>query len=104
MNRSFRSMGLGLALMIVSAVAGAAPQVYALRVDGLACPFCAYRLEKQISAIEGIEQIKVDIETGIVTVTMSDGATLDDVRAKQVVEGAGFSLRHFEQTQGAEDK
>jgi hypothetical protein len=43
-------MGLGLALMMISAVAGAAPLVYALRVDGLACPFCAYRLKKQISA------------------------------------------------------
>jgi len=37
---------LGLVLMSVSAFA--AQQAYKLRVDGLACPFCAYGVEKKI--------------------------------------------------------
>ncbi len=96
MSRSFRSVALSLVLMLMSAAALAAPQAYGLRVDGIACPFCAYRLEKQLSAIEAVGQIDVDIETGMATVTMAEGAALDEATAKQVVEAAGFRLRGFE--------
>ena len=96
MSRNIRSAALGSVLTLVSAAALAVPQAYGLRVDGLACPFCAYRVEKQLNAIEGVERIDVDIETGMVTVTMADGATLDEATAKQVVEAAGFGLRGFE--------
>lgn len=99
MNRSVRAMALGVILMLMPMAAMAVPQAYALQVDGLACPFCAYRLEKQLGTIEGIEQIDVDIETGRVTVTMADGAKLDEAKAKQAVEAAGFSLRGFEEAQ-----
>lgn len=100
MSRSFHAVASGLLLMLMSTAAMAVPQAYALQVDGLACPFCAYRLEKQLSAIEGVERIDVDIETGMVTVTMADGATLDEPEAKQVVEAAGFELRGFEKAEG----
>ncbi len=40
MNKALRTTGLMLGLMLMSAVALAAPRAFNLGVDGLACPFC----------------------------------------------------------------
>jgi len=89
-----------LALGMVSAKAQETTRpTYTLYADGLACPFCAYGIEKQLSKIEGLEDIGIDIETGTVILTMAEGATLEEATARKAVEAAGFSLRDFEQTQ-----
>ncbi len=76
--------------------ANAVTQTYRLRVDGLACPFCAYGIEKQLNRIEGVKTIDTDIRGGTVTLTITDGARLDEAAARRAVEAAGFSLRGFE--------
>ncbi len=96
MKKALRTKGLMLGLMLMSAVALATPQVFKLGVDGLACPFCAYGIEKKLSSIEGVEKIDVDINEGVVIVTMADGATLDESVARKAVEDTGFDLRSFE--------
>ena len=74
--------------------------VYTVQVDGLACPFCAYGIEKQLSAVEGVGAVEIDIKSGIVTVTMRDGAALDEDTARRAVEAAGFTMGAFKE-QGA---
>lgn len=69
--------------------------VYTVEVDGLACPFCAYGIEKQLLAIEGVETVETDIQSGTVTVTMRPGSALDDHAARRAVEAAGFTMRKF---------
>lgn len=76
--------------------------VYTLYADGLACPFCAYGIEKQLFAIEGVAAVETDLKTGTVTITMRDGATLDEPVARTAVEAAGFTLRGFERAGGLE--
>jgi mercuric ion binding protein len=69
--------------------------VYAVQVDGLACPFCAYGIEKQLTRIDGVASVETDIKSGSVVITMKPGATLDEAEAKRAVEAAGFTLREF---------
>ena len=89
--------GLILGLMLFTVMAALAqPRVYKLYVDGLACPFCAYGVEKKVTGLKGVRKIEIDIDAGIVAVTMVDGATLDEAAAKRAVDQAGFSLRRFE--------
>lgn len=71
------------------------PQVYVIEADGLACPFCAYGIEKQLSAIEGVKSVETDIRSGTVIVTMQDTATLSEQSARRAVEAAGFTMRDF---------
>jgi mercuric ion binding protein len=92
-----------LVVWVFVAAAGAqqtATRVYSLHVDGLACPFCAYGIEKQLSRIEGIESIDIEIESGEVMLSMNGNAALDEPTARKAVEAAGFSLRDFSQVQG----
>lgn len=75
--------------------AHAAGTVYWLGVDGLACPFCAYGIEKRLTALEGVERVEVDIQEGRVAVTLREGARLTEGQARRAVAEAGFSLRRF---------
>lgn len=68
---------------------------YRLEVAGLACPFCAYGIEKKLNALEGVERVDTHIKEGVVVVTMPEGATLDEATARQAVEDAGFTLEGF---------
>ncbi len=99
MMRKFRTAIFTLSMILISTVALAAPQAYTLRVDGLACPFCAYGIEKKLSRIEGVKQIEVEIRTGTVTVIMVDGAILDEAAAGKAVKAAGFRLGGFDEVQ-----
>lgn len=91
---------LAVALFILPVAAFADGHVYRLRVDGLACPFCAYGVEKKLTGVEGVEKLDFDIDGGLVTVTMARGAALDEAVARKAVSEAGFTLRGFERTTG----
>lgn len=97
--RNIRNIVVTLALLLLAPLAHAGSAVYSLQVDGLACPFCAYGIEKKLSAIDGVEQIDVDIKEGQVIVTLADGASLSEDRARQAVKDAGFTLRAFSQSE-----
>lgn len=59
-----------LVLLLWNLTPLAAGKQYALQVDGLACPFCAYGIEKKLGAIEGVVKLDVDIQQGRVLVAM----------------------------------
>lgn len=91
-----RSLVLGLSLVVASAVY-AGPRTYRIEVAGLACPFCAYGLEKRLKKVDGVKKIETDIGTGTVTVEMAEGKTLGKEQARKAVKKAGFTLGGFEE-------
>lgn len=74
----------------MSASAFAAQQVYKLHVDGLACPFCAYGVEKKLNTIKGVQGIGVEIASGTVTVTMAEEAR----RRQDIERELRYALEH----------
>jgi len=64
-----------------------------MRVDGLACPYCAYGVEKKLKAIEGVEKVHVDLNKGLVTVDVKAGTELTEAQMKQLFQDAGFTFR-----------
>ena len=80
----------------ISPVVKAQVEEVGIRVDGLSCPFCAYGVEKKVGGLDGVEKVEIEIEDGLVAVTLADGATLDEATAKQAIDEAGFTLRSFE--------
>ncbi|MEE8123160.1 MAG: heavy-metal-associated domain-containing protein [Alphaproteobacteria bacterium] len=99
MNGFFRTTAVALSLLLLPLVAFAAPTQYQLRVDGLACPFCAYGIEKELKRTDGVKSIDIDINAGVVTVTMAEGGTMTEAQASRIVEDAGFTLGGFEKVQ-----
>ncbi|PHS56840.1 MAG: heavy metal transport/detoxification protein [Sulfurimonas sp.] len=66
---------------------------YIMRVDGLACPYCAYGIEKKLKAINGIKKINVKLEKGLVIVDVKDGVILSEKRMIKLFNNAGFTFR-----------
>jgi mercuric ion binding protein len=97
-----RAIALVLVLLLPTG-AFAAPGQYQLRVDGLACPFCAYGIEKQLKRTDGVENIDIDLDAGTVTVTMGGGARMTREQANRIVEDAGFTLRDFTEVPASQD-
>ncbi len=93
---------ISLLAVVLSTAAFAGGNQYTLGVDGLACPFCAYGIEKKLSAIEGVESVETDVKSGQVVVTLAEGMNLSEEVARQAVEDAGFTLRSLKQTRGSE--
>ncbi len=66
-----------------------------LRVDGLSCPFCAYGLEKHLTALDAVDSVVVRISDGLVQIREVEGQVLTDETLKETVTDAGFSLREI---------
>lgn len=82
-----------LLAVTLNGVALAAGTQYTMRVDGLACPYCAYGIEKKLKQIEGVEKIDVDLNKGVVTVNVREGVALTEPQMKQLFKDAGFTYR-----------
>ena len=80
-------------LMSFSLSTFAAGTHYSIRVDGLACPYCAYGVEKKLKKISGLSNIKVDLKKGLVTVDAAEGTTLNEKQLKKLFKDAGFTYR-----------
>lgn len=70
---------------------GASKEYIKLEVDGLACPFCAYGLEKKLrSDIKGLENLNINIEEGFVTFGFLKKGKPTEEKLKEIVSDAGF--------------
>ncbi len=81
-----------------SAAAFADGTRYELRVDGLACPFCAYGIEKKLNAIDGVDEVDIDLNSGLVTVDVTEGTALNDSQMTELFNDAGFTYRSMTET------
>ncbi len=80
-------------ILALTPAAWAAGAQYVMRVDGLACPYCAYGVEKKFKAIDGVKKIDVNLDKGIVTVDVADGVEFTDEQMKKLFEDSGFTFR-----------
>ena len=60
------------------------------RVQGMTCDHCVRAVTQEISGLEGVTDVAVELATGAVTVTSA--APLDDVAVAAAVEEAGYEL------------
>ncbi|WP_037265612.1 heavy-metal-associated domain-containing protein [Kibdelosporangium aridum] len=59
-------------------------------VAGMTCQHCVASVTEELSELDGVTDVTVDLATGAVTVTSS--AQLDDVAIKAAVTEAGYEL------------
>ena len=92
------ALGVAAALPLSRASASAAPaplqkgdlDAFEVRVNGLACPFCAYGIEKKLRALPGAREVKVDLEGGRATFEAPAG-TVSKEQVQKAIKDAGFS-------------
>ncbi|MFB6264246.1 MAG: heavy-metal-associated domain-containing protein [Bradymonadaceae bacterium] len=84
------------AVLLVSAPALADIDSYTVGVNGMACPFCAYGIEKKLKGLEGVASLDIHIEKGTVDVSVQEGKTVTPKAIREAVQEAGFELRDLE--------
>jgi copper chaperone CopZ len=61
-------------------------------VTGMTCSHCVHAVTGELSALQGVADVQVDLASGAVTVTSEAPLSDDDVRA--AVDEAGYELAH----------
>ncbi len=85
---------LFLTLGIASA-ARAQIETLTVAVDGLACPFCAYGIEKKLKRIQGVQQVTIDIQAGAVKLSAHQGQSINFRQVPLAVWDSGFTPRRI---------
>ena len=62
-------------------------ETVAYAVPAIHCAHCATSIREEVSEVEGVEDVAVDLETKIVTVR---GRELDDAALRAAIEEAGY--------------
>ena len=65
-------------------------QTQTFTVTGMTCGHCATSVSEEISELDGVQDVAVVVETGVVTVTSA--APLDEADVRAAVEEAGYQL------------
>lgn len=66
---------------------------FEIRADGLACPYCAYGIEKKFMAIDGVKSIDVDLKKGLVKVNGVVSLSFNEQQLKTLFNDSGFTYR-----------
>jgi copper chaperone CopZ len=83
--------------LAATAPAFAADTVYHIFADGLVCRYCAFAVDKQLSQLEGVNQIDIYLEHGVINVRMAERSTLSEQQLGALLESAGVTFRRMEQ-------
>ena len=57
------------------------------RVPEIHCAHCAISIREEVSEVEGVDEVDVDLSTKVVTVT---GRDLDDATLREAIVEAGY--------------
>ncbi len=81
-----------IAVFWLSNIAWPADQeVWDVSVTGLACPFCAYSVEKSLNKLSGVDSVTVDLAANQVRVVMKAEHTADLKQINKAIVNAGFT-------------
>ena len=58
-------------------------------VPGMSCGHCESAVKSKVSAVEGVENVDVDLDTKLVTVT---GTNLADESLRAAIDDAGYDI------------
>ena len=62
-------------------------------VQGMTCSHCVRSVTEEVSTLDGVTAVEVDLQAGgVSTVTVSSTAPVDAERVREAVEEAGYSL------------
>lgn len=61
-----------------------------LKVEGMTCGHCKSAVEGALKEVDGVDDVKVDLETGNVKVSHAD--TANKVEMKEAVEEQGYDV------------
>ena len=82
-----------IAMALVTTINGTAyADTIKATVNGLVCSFCATGIEKTFKKQDAVEDVKVDLDTKLVTIHTKNGKNIDDKTITNLIKDAGYSV------------
>lgn len=70
----------------------AQPDQFYVKVNGMGCPSCAQGLDKKFRDVKGIKNLKVELETGLLTFSVPSENALSPEEVNNRVNKAGYTV------------
>ncbi|MDO8444861.1 MAG: heavy metal-associated domain-containing protein [Deltaproteobacteria bacterium] len=65
-------------------------KAYKINIEGMHCNMCVYRVTKSLKKLKEVREVEVDLDEGIATVTLNDGADVATVALNEAVKDSGY--------------
>ena len=80
----------GMTLALSTVLAGENNQLIEVEVKGMFCPICAYKAEKKLKEVEGVESVQLDLKAGMARIVTTHTHKITEAELKGAVKKAGF--------------
>ena len=67
-----------------------------IEIKGLACPFCAYGMERELKKIAGVENVEIELEEGLAYMSTPVAQKPSEKQLEKIIEEAGFTAGEIE--------
>ncbi len=81
-------------IFCLGAIAQAA--TISVTVNGMVCAMCAQGIQKKFKKLQEVQNIKVDLDTKIVTIQTKKESTIDDQVITKIITEAGYIVKGIE--------
>ena len=68
------------------------PRQIQVTILGMSCPFCAYGVQQKLGRVEGVTDLKVELSTGLATLTLEPDVDVPNDLLLETVDEAGFEV------------
>ena len=82
---------LALAVLVAPVPSEARIESATVVVEGMACPFCAFGIEKRLKKVGGVGSIEVNLGAGSAALKASDEDSIDVSAIPEAIRKAGFT-------------
>jgi copper chaperone CopZ len=79
-------------ILLVTMAGVAQAEIIKASVNGLVCAFCATSIEKTFKKQPSVDQVKVDLDTKLVTINTRKDQNLDDETITNLIKDAGYTV------------
>jgi mercuric ion binding protein len=77
--------------IFMTAIAQAQVSALTVAVDGMACPFCAFGVEKRLKTVKGVAAVAVNMQAGTASLKAGEGESIYFQGVPEAVKDAGFT-------------
>ena len=67
-----------------------------IEIKGLACPYCAFGMEKELKEISGVEQVDIELKAGLAYISTPIEQKPTKEKIGRVITDAGFTVGKIE--------
>lgn len=67
-----------------------------IEINGMACPYCAFGMEKELKEVAGVEKVDIELKEGLAFISTPINQKPSKESLKKIIIDGGFSIGRIE--------